>query len=83
MNSYQVNYSFKKQEIWRNKQFNIFYGSGRPIFDIDEDTQHLRYHRNPSFFKDYNKHSSGRNYIPIEKKIIKKGEQNPQFTPLL
>jgi hypothetical protein len=73
MNSYLLNSSFnieeikKKQEIWRNKQFNIFYGSGRPIFDINIDTQHLRYHRNPSFLKDYNKHSSGRNYIPIQK----------------
>lgn len=75
MKSNYVNYSFnieenkKKQEIWRSKQFNIFYGSGRPIFDIDEDTQHLRYHRNPSFLKDYSKHSCGKNYIPIEKNI--------------
>ena len=78
MKSYIDNSSFdieenkKKQEIWRNKQFNIFYGSGRPIFDIDEDTQHLRYHYNPSFLKDNNKNSCGRNYIPIETKLLKK-----------
>ncbi len=61
MNSDQLNYLFnyetisKKQEIWRLTQFNIFYGSGRPIFNIDKNTEHLRYHHNPSYFKDINK----------------------------
>ena len=26
----------EKQEIWRQKQIYIFYGSGRPIFNINE-----------------------------------------------
>ena len=26
--------SVKKQEIWRQKQIDIFYKKGRPIFDI-------------------------------------------------
>jgi general stress protein 26 len=26
--------SVKKQEIWRQKQIDIFYKQGRPIFDI-------------------------------------------------
>ncbi len=75
MNSVQVNYSFnvennnKKQEFWRNKQFNVFYGSGRPIFNIDQETKHLRYHHNPEFVKDYNKiviGSGGKNFVPIK-----------------
>lgn len=77
MNSHQIEYLFnkedihKKQEIWRNKQFNIFYGSGRPIFNIDQENEHLRYHRNPYFVKDYNKSLNGcggKNFIPIKVK---------------
>ena len=71
MNSDQLDVSFNKkeiedkQEIWRNKQFKLFYGSGRPIFNIDKDTEHLRYHYNPYFVKDYSRYSSGRNFVPI------------------
>jgi hypothetical protein len=60
MNSYQLNYLFdadyiiKKQEEWRRKQFNIFYGSGRPIFNITKETEHLRFHRSPAHTKDVN-----------------------------
>ena len=60
MNSHQLNYIFdadsiaKKHEIWRRKQFNIFYGSGRPIFNISEETEHLRFHRSPAYAKDVN-----------------------------
>ena len=60
MNSYQLNYIFdadsiaKKHEKWRRKQFNIFYGSGRPIFNISEETEHLRFHRTPAYAKDVN-----------------------------
>ena len=70
MNSDQLDYSFNKeyienkQDIWRNKQFKIFYGSGRPIFNIDRDTEHLRYHRDPSFVKDLCKYSTGKNFTP-------------------
>ncbi len=57
MTSHQLNYEtiIKKQEIWRLKQFSIYYGSGRPIFNIDTNTEHLRYHRSPYYFKDINK----------------------------
>ena len=60
MNSYQIDYQFdadsiaKKHEIWRRKQFNIFYGSGRPIFNISEETEHLRFHRSPANARDVN-----------------------------
>ena len=41
-----------KQSIWRDKQLHIFYRSGRPIFNIDENTMHIRAHNNPYFFPD-------------------------------
>lgn len=44
--------SVNKQEIWRQKQLDIFYRSGKPIFTMDEHTQHLRSHNNPYFYKD-------------------------------
>jgi len=60
MNRFQLDYKFRdnsvktKQEIWRKKQFEIFYANGRPIFNIDEETQHLRRHNNPYFHEDKN-----------------------------
>ena len=60
MNSYQLNYLFdadyiiKKQEKWRRKQFNIFYGSGRPIFNITKETEHIRSHQSPAYARDVN-----------------------------
>ena len=41
-----------KQSIWRDKQLHIFYRTGRPIFNIDETTMHIRSHNNPYFFPD-------------------------------
>lgn len=58
MNRYQLDYKFRdlnsieKQELWRQKQFQIFYGNGRPIFNIDKETQHIKSHNNPYFHKD-------------------------------
>jgi len=58
MNHHQINYEFRnlttrqKQELWRQKQIQIFYGSGKPIFNINIDTQHIREHNNPYFYKD-------------------------------
>ena len=58
MNHHQINYEFRnlttrqKQELWRQKQIQIFYGSGKPIFNINTDTQHIREHNNPYFYKD-------------------------------
>ena len=40
----------KKQEIWRQKQLYIFYGSGRPIFQMNKHNEHLRKYRDPQFF---------------------------------
>ena len=44
----------EKQNIWRKKQIDIFYGSGRPIFNISEETEHLRFHRSPANARDVN-----------------------------
>jgi hypothetical protein len=41
-----------KQSIWREKQLHIFYRTGRPIFNIDPNTMHIRAHNNPYFFPD-------------------------------
>ena len=41
-----------QQSIWREKQLHIFYRSGRPIFNIDQTTMHIRSHNNPYFFPD-------------------------------
>jgi len=35
----------ENQEKWRQKQLDIFYRNGRPIY-----TMHLRKHNNPLFF---------------------------------
>ena len=32
----------EKQQIWRIKQIQIFYGSGRPIYKITQDNQYER-----------------------------------------
>tara|TARA_B100001057_G_C22698553_1_gene890709 strand:+ start:850 stop:1083 length:234 start_codon:yes stop_codon:yes gene_type:complete len=75
MNSYQLKYKFdyenvaKRQEEWRLKQFHIFYGSGRPIFNIDEETEHLRFHRDPSYIIDKNKRH------PVSKKEKKENKE--------
>jgi len=58
MNSYTLNHEFhresiaQKQEKWRQRQLNIFYKTGRPIFDISVDTEHLRPHNNPHYHRD-------------------------------
>jgi len=32
----------EKQNIWRKKQIDIFYGSGRPLFKITHENQFIR-----------------------------------------
>ena len=41
-----------RQSLWREKQLLIFYRTGRPIFNIDQSTMHIRSHNNPYFFPD-------------------------------
>ena len=40
----------KKQKIQREKQLDIFYRTGRPIYNITLDTCHLGSHNNPLRF---------------------------------
>lgn len=39
-----------KQEQWRQKQLNIFYFSGKPIYRVTMETQHIRSNNNPNYF---------------------------------
>ena len=41
---------YKKNERLRQVQLDIFYRTGRPIFRINTDTEHLRSFRDPFFF---------------------------------
>jgi len=46
-----------KQYYWRERQVNIFYRTGRPIYNIDSNSQHLRSHNNPTYYRDINSES--------------------------
>ena len=39
-----------KQEKWRQKQLNIFYFSGKPIYRVTMETRHIRSNNNPNYF---------------------------------
>jgi hypothetical protein len=43
-----------KQYYWRERQLDIFYRNGRPIYNIDRNNQHLRSHNNPTYYRDVN-----------------------------
>ena len=40
----------KKHEIWRQKQLDIFYRTGKPIYNVTLETQHIRSNRDPYNF---------------------------------
>jgi len=42
----------KSHAKWRQKQLNIFYRTGKPIFNISLDTQHIRSNRDPHNFRE-------------------------------
>ena len=39
-----------KQSTWRQKQLDIFYRTGKPIFNMTIETQHIRSNNNPHYF---------------------------------
>lgn len=43
-----------KQHFWRERQLDIFYRTGRPIYNIDCNNQYLRSHNNPTGYRDAN-----------------------------
>jgi|TARA_B110000285_G_C14886225_1_gene496301 hypothetical protein len=49
---YEIAEHSKKQEIWRQKQLDIFYRSGKPIFRVSPDNQHIKSNINPLYFKE-------------------------------
>ena len=40
----------KKHNKWRQKQIDIFYRTGKPIFTMTLETQHIRSNNNPHHF---------------------------------
>ena len=40
----------KSHAKWRQKQLDIFYRTGRPIYNVSLDTQHIRSNRDPHHF---------------------------------
>tara|TARA_B110000037_G_C17031817_1_gene469833 strand:- start:186 stop:413 length:228 start_codon:yes stop_codon:yes gene_type:complete len=46
----EFNERVKKSNIYMEKQLHIFFGSGRPIYNISLDTIHIRKHNNPSSY---------------------------------
>ncbi len=42
----------KKQEIWRQKQLDIFYRTGKPIFRVSPATQHIKSNIDPLYFRE-------------------------------
>ena len=67
-----IDISHKKQNIWRQKQIEIFYGSGRPVFRITEDNCFERKNYDSNYYMIANKWKEldNKNFIPERKKII-------------
>lgn len=42
----------EKNEIWRQKQLDIFYRTGKPIYNVTLETQHIRSNKDPNYFKE-------------------------------
>jgi|AntAceMinimDraft_6_1070360.scaffolds.fasta_scaffold06344_4 hypothetical protein len=64
LNTYTTN-SLEKQNIWRQKQIQTMYGSGRPIFNITHDTQFIRENYDGFYYMYANKWNTldNKNYI--------------------
>ena len=44
----------QKNEILRQKQIDIFYRTGKPIYNVTLETQHIRRNRDPHHFIEKN-----------------------------
>ena len=62
----------EKQQIWRIKQIQIFYGSGRPIYKITQDNQYERHIYDCTYYTDSYKLSDlhNKNFVAYKKFII-------------
>lgn len=59
----------EKQVVWRQKQIELFYGSGRPLFKITEKNQFLRKNYDGEYYMRtlrYN-HLDNKNFINDKK----------------
>jgi hypothetical protein len=62
----------EKQSIWRQKQIEIFYGSGRPLFKITEKNQFIRKNYDGEYYMRTLKYKDLDNKNFINEKPIKR-----------
>lgn len=62
----------EKQSIWRQKQIEIFYGSGRPLFKITEQNQFIRKNYDGEYYMRTLKYKDLDNKNFINEKPIKR-----------
>ena len=68
---------YEKQQIWRRKQIQILYGSGRPLFNISEDNLFER--KNYDCVHYFNKYGcsvlDNKNFVPDKNKNKNENER--------
>lgn len=68
---------YEKQQIWRRKQIQILYGSGRPLFNISEDNLFER--KNYDCVHYFNKYGctvlDNKNFVPDKNKNENENEK--------
>ena len=59
----------EKQAIWRKRQIDIFYGSGRPIFKITNENQFMRKSYDGNYYIESQQYTDidNKNYIVNKK----------------
>lgn len=62
-NKSELEIAWLKQEKWRQKQFYILYGSGRPIFQMNQYNQHMRRYYDTNI---YNQLKMTKPYLNVE-----------------
>ena len=61
----------EKQKIWRKKQIDIFYGSGRPLFRITPENQFIRKIYDGEYYVESQQYTDldNKNFIDNKKEI--------------
>lgn len=61
----------EKQAIWRKRQIDIFYGSGRPIFKITNENQFIRKIYDGEYYVESQQYTDldNKNFIDNKKEI--------------
>jgi hypothetical protein len=62
----------EKQAIWRKRQIDIFYGTGRPIFKITNENQFMRKNYDGNYYIESHQYIDidNKNFIANNKKEI-------------